>query len=128
MGEPKPARVFNWTPLEKAVPPSLLGAFMYMGEVGTIQQYKHRDTRRYFYIDSDCTRFYDLRHRGEDTGFVERDRGAALRYALEMCCCDDPGAPEGPPQQTFLRSLSESSLAELCSENETAGGAYGHFA
>ncbi len=101
MGEPKPARVLNWTPLEKAVPPSFLGAFMHMGEVRTIQQYKHRDKRRYLYIDSDCTRFYDLRGRGEDTVFVETDRGAALRRVLEMCCCEDPYPPFDPPQEEF---------------------------
>ena len=113
MGEPKPARVLNWTPLEKAVPPSLLGAFMHMGEVGTIQQYKHRDTRRYLCIDSNCTRFYDLLGEGDDGGFVEIDRGAALRYALEMCCCADPGACFAGASESLRAAALLSAFLEL---------------
>lgn len=97
----------NWKPLEKAVPPSLLGAFMHMGEVGTIQQYKHRDTRRYLYIDSDCTRFYDLLDVGEALDFVEIDRSAALRYALETASCEDWDPLSDPPQEELTAPIQD---------------------
>jgi hypothetical protein len=80
----------NWTPLERAVPIALLSEFMHMGEVGTIQQYKHRDTRRYLHIDADCTRFVDWSDDNGEDKFVEVSRSVALLYVLETCPCAVP--------------------------------------
>jgi hypothetical protein len=49
----------SWTPLEKALGPAQCVDFMWMGSAGTVQQYKHMDTRRYLMIDAATGVFYD---------------------------------------------------------------------
>lgn len=83
MEQPKSTETPNWTPLEKAVPTALLSDFMHKGEVGTVQLYKHRDTRRYLHIDSDYTRFYDWSDDDGKGRFVEISRSVALLHVLE---------------------------------------------
>ena len=64
----------DWRPLEANGPLEERADYMHMAACGTIQLYKHRDTRRYLNIDGDCVRFY-LREGGE---FTEVDRESAL--------------------------------------------------
>ena len=66
----------NWRPLEANVPLEERPDYMHMGACGTIQLYKHRDTRRYLNIDGDCARFY-LCKGGE---LAEVDRESALLH------------------------------------------------
>ncbi len=68
----------NWRPLEVNVSPHHLEEFMHMGEHGTIQLYKHRDTRRYLNIDSDCIRFYAYVGGDVQKKYVEISRAQAL--------------------------------------------------
>ncbi len=86
----KSTKTPNWAPLEKAVPTALLADFMHMGEVGTVQLYKHRDTRRYHHIDSDCTRFYDWSDDDGEGRFCEISRNVALLDVLEATPCAVP--------------------------------------
>jgi len=53
----------SWIPLEKALGPAQCKDFMWMGSTGTVQQYKHIDTRRYLFIDAISGAFYDHHHR-----------------------------------------------------------------
>ena len=76
----------NWEPLERAVPVSWLPDFMHMGEHGTIQLYKHRDTRCYLNIDSDSMRFYRYR----DGGYVEVSQTTAILDPLGIRNWDIP--------------------------------------
>ena len=48
----------NWTPLERLLSQTECASFMFMGSVGTIMLYKHRETRRYLNIDVDMGEFY----------------------------------------------------------------------
>jgi len=48
----------NWKPLERLLSRTECASFMFMGSVGTIMLYKHRDTRRYLNIDADTGEFY----------------------------------------------------------------------
>ena len=52
VGEP------NWRPLERVLSTEECTDFMYMGSVGEIEMYKHRDTRRYLNIGRDDGCFY----------------------------------------------------------------------
>ena len=70
VGEP------NWIPLELAVPACELVDFMYMGDAGEIELYKHRITRRYLNIGRESQRFYRYLN-GE---YVEISRAAALEH------------------------------------------------
>ena len=70
VGEP------NWAPLEHVLPPEERMDFMYMGRVGEIELYKHRWTRRYLNIGSDCRSFYLY----SDGKYVEVERSVALDY------------------------------------------------
>jgi hypothetical protein len=70
VGEP------NWAPLEAVVPLAELGNFMYMGNTGEIELYKHRFTRRYLNISRDAQSFYQYL----DGGYVEITRETALDY------------------------------------------------
>ena len=70
VGEP------NWAPLEHVLPPEERMDFMYMGRVGEIELYKHRWTRRYLNIGSDCRSFY----RYSDGKYVEVERSVALDH------------------------------------------------
>jgi hypothetical protein len=49
---------------------------MYMGHVGGIVLYKHRDTRRYLNIDSETGRFY----RYADGEYIEINREQAIEH------------------------------------------------
>ena len=69
-----PTGMPNWEPLERAFPVNWLPEFMHMGEHGTIQLYKHRDSRCYLKIDSDSMRFYRYR----DGGYVEVSQTTAI--------------------------------------------------
>jgi hypothetical protein len=66
----------NWTPLEAIIPFAELETFMYMGNTGEIELYKHRFTRRYLNISRDAQSFYQYR----DGGYVEIAREAALAH------------------------------------------------
>lgn len=70
VGEP------NWAPLEAVVALGELSDFMYMGNAGEIELYKHRLTRRYLNISRDAQTFY----RYLDGGYIEIAREAALDY------------------------------------------------
>jgi hypothetical protein len=50
--------------------------FMYMGRVAEIELYKHRWTRRYLNIGSDCRSFYLY----SDGTYVEVERSVALEH------------------------------------------------
>ncbi|AXC16241.1 hypothetical protein ACPOL_7041 (plasmid) [Acidisarcina polymorpha] len=65
----------SWRPLENAIGPALCKDFMWMGQAGTVQLYKHIDTRRYLLIDSATGAFYDQQR-------YPLSREAALAYAL----------------------------------------------
>ena len=70
VGEP------NWAPLEHVLPPEERMDFMYVGRVGEIELYKHRWTRRYLNIGSDCRSFYLY----TDNKYVEVERSVALEH------------------------------------------------
>ena len=70
VGEP------NWAPLEHVLSPEERMDFMYMGRVGEIELYKHRWTRRYLNIGSDCRSFYLY----TDKKYVEVERSVALDH------------------------------------------------
>ena len=67
----------DWRPLEANVPPEQRPNYMHMGVCGSIQLYKHRDTRRYLNIDADCVRFFVRKDTGE---LAEADRDSAFCY------------------------------------------------
>ena len=52
---------------------------MYMGRVGAIEQYKHRDTRRYLNIDAYTGEFYLPRANNTD---MKVSKAAALAYVF----------------------------------------------
>lgn len=65
----------SWIPLEKALSHAQCKDFMWMGSTGTVQQYKHIDTRRYLLIDAVSGDFYDQEHQ-------PLSREAAMDYVL----------------------------------------------
>ncbi len=65
----------SWIPLEKALGQAQCKDFMWMGSTGTVQQYKHIDTRRYLLIDAITGDFYDHKRR-------PLSREAAMDYVL----------------------------------------------
>lgn len=65
----------SWIPLEKAIGRAQCVDFMWMGAAGTVQFYKHMDTRRYLLIDAETGAFYDEEHR-------PLSREAATDYVL----------------------------------------------
>jgi hypothetical protein len=67
----------DWEPLEGVFSPEDCAAFMYMGSVGLIMLYKHRDTRRYLNIDAAAGRFY----RYADGDYIEISREEAIEHA-----------------------------------------------
>jgi hypothetical protein len=69
----------NWEPLERAVASVHLPEFMHMGRIGTIQLYKHRNTRRYLNIDALSGRCFE--YRSGEYSPVEPE--CAMRYVLE---------------------------------------------
>jgi hypothetical protein len=68
----------NWQPLERIFSKLECENFMHMGRTGTIEQYKHRDTRRYLYIDANTGEFYLY---GNNT-FIKVSKAAALAYVF----------------------------------------------
>lgn len=66
----------NWKPLEGVLSPEDCEDFMYMGHVGGIVLYKHRDTRRYLNIDSETGRFYQY----VDGDYAEISREQAIKH------------------------------------------------
>jgi hypothetical protein len=70
VGEP------NWTPLELAVPACEVDDFMYMGQAGEIELYKHRITRRYLNLGRNSNKFYQYL----DEQYVEVTQTAALEH------------------------------------------------
>ena len=70
VGEP------NWAPLEAVMPTTELQNFMYMGNAGEIELYKHCFTRRYLNISRDAQNFYQYL----DGEYVEITRATALDY------------------------------------------------
>lgn len=65
----------SWAPLEQALGHALCIDFMWMGSAGTVQVYKHMDTRRHLMIDAVTATFYDEDHRS-------LSREAAVSYVL----------------------------------------------
>lgn len=49
----------SWVPLEMALSRAQCIDFMWMGSAGSVQFYKHMDTRRYLMIDALTGTFYD---------------------------------------------------------------------
>ena len=70
VGEP------DWKPLEGALSRENYADFMYMGHVGGIVLYKHRDTRRYLNIEAETGRFY----RYADGDYIENNREQAIEH------------------------------------------------
>ena len=68
----------NWQPLERIFSKLECENFMHMGRSGTIEKYKHRDTRRYLYIDANTGEFYLY---GNNT-YIKVSKAAALAYVL----------------------------------------------
>jgi hypothetical protein len=66
----------DWCPLEAVLSPYACEDFMYMGHVGDLVLYKHRDTRRYLNIDAVTGRFY----RYAEGRYVEIERDCALGH------------------------------------------------
>jgi hypothetical protein len=68
----------DWKPLEGVFPPQDCADFMYMGCIGGIVLYKHRDSRRYLNIEAATGRFY----RYADGDYIEIEREQAIEYAF----------------------------------------------
>lgn len=69
----------DWKPLERMVASVKLPDFMHMGQIGTIQLYKHRWTRRYLNIDALSGSCFEYRN-GE---YCPVDPECALRCVLQ---------------------------------------------
>jgi hypothetical protein len=70
VGEP------DWKPLEGALSQQDCADFMYMGHVGGIVLYKHRDTRLYLNIDAVTGRFFQY----NDGDYIEINREQAIEH------------------------------------------------
>ena len=70
VGEP------NWAPLESVLTRQECAAYMYMGRAGTLELYKHHETRRYLNISADGSRFYLYR----EGRYLEVTRAVALQH------------------------------------------------
>jgi hypothetical protein len=68
----------NWKPLERLFSREECSAFMYIGSAGTIELYKHHDTRRYLNIDANSGEFYLY---GNNT-YMKVSKAAALAYVF----------------------------------------------
>jgi hypothetical protein len=66
----------DWRPLETVLSPEDCAGFMYMGHVGGIVLYKHRDTRRYLNIEAVTGEFY----RYVEGDYIEIDRKQAIEH------------------------------------------------
>ncbi len=69
----------NWEPLKRAVASVHLPDFMHMGRIGTMELYKHRNTRRYLNIDAVSGRFFKYR----DGAYTQVAPEFAMRFVLE---------------------------------------------
>jgi hypothetical protein len=69
----------NWKPLERLLSHEECAAFMYMGRVGAIELYKHRDTRRYLNIDAFSGEFYLPRGNND---YMKVSKAEALAYVF----------------------------------------------
>lgn len=69
----------NWEPLEKAVASVHLPDFMHMGRIGTMELYKHRNTRRYLNIEAATGRFFEHRN----GTYSQVDPESAMRWVLQ---------------------------------------------
>ena len=69
----------DWKPLEGVLSPEDCADFMYMGHVGGIVLYKHRDTRRYLNIEAETGRFY----RYANGDYIEINREQAIEHVYE---------------------------------------------
>ena len=69
----------NWEPPKQVVASVHLLDFMHMGRIGTMELYKHRNTRRYLNIDAVSGRFFEYR----DGTYVQVDPESAMRFVLE---------------------------------------------
>ena len=67
----------NWKPLERLFWPEECSAFMYMGQTGTTELYKHREKRRYLNIEASTGEF--CLQRG---GYIKISKAAALAYVF----------------------------------------------
>jgi hypothetical protein len=70
VGEP------DWKPLEGVLSQQDCADFMYMGHVGGIVLYKHRDTRLYLNIDAVTGRFFQY----NDGDYIEIYREQAIEH------------------------------------------------
>jgi hypothetical protein len=68
----------NWKPLERLFSQQECASFMYIGRSGTIELYKHHDTRRYLNIDAGTGEFYLF---GNNT-YIKVSKAAALAYVF----------------------------------------------
>jgi hypothetical protein len=66
----------DWKPLEGVLSREDCASFMYMGHVGVIVLYKHRDTRRYLNIDAATGKFY----RYADGDYIEISWEQAIEH------------------------------------------------
>lgn len=66
----------SWTPLKKALGHAQCLDFLWMGSSGTVQLYRHIDTRRHLYIDAITGQFYD----DEDRLLLSKE--SAINYVL----------------------------------------------
>lgn len=69
----------NWEPLEKAVAPVHLPDFMHMGRIGTMELYKHRNTRRYLNIEAATGQFFEHKN----GVYIQVDPESAMRWVLQ---------------------------------------------
>jgi hypothetical protein len=68
----------NWRPLERLFSVEECSHFMYMGKSGSIELYKHRETRRYLNIHAESGEFY---LHGNCT-YLKVSKAAALAYVF----------------------------------------------
>lgn len=65
----------SWAALEQALGRQQCVDFVWMGSAGTVQVYRHMDTRRCLMIDAATGMFYDQEHR-------QLSKEAAINYVL----------------------------------------------
>jgi hypothetical protein len=68
----------NWRPLERLFSAEECSNFIYMGKSGSIELYKHRETRRYLNIHAESGEFY---LHGNRT-YTRVSKAAALAYVF----------------------------------------------
>ena len=68
----------NWRPLERLFSAEECSNFMYMGRSGSIELYKHRETRRHLNIHPESGEFYLYGNRT----YMKVSKAAALAYVF----------------------------------------------